>query len=261
MFCRQCGTELEEGVKFCTNCGTPVAQAERQDKQRVQAPKEHKYTSGTTHLLTIQMAKPTALTNPDVAVEINPCEISAKIKGGETLNYDLPEGKYTVRFKCSFRKTSIEIDLYGDSTVSAKWNMITGHLEAENSTSFSTKGRAEQSHSNTSESTYPVVAVCPNAGIYALLCAVLVIALIVAGNWIGRMFGYASRWTFRMFATFSGIAVVRFLGLMGKKQYIVPCPHCGQEFGFPVSALGIECPKCKKRIIIVNGVARCADSG
>ncbi len=25
MFCRQCGTEIKEGAKFCINCGTPVA--------------------------------------------------------------------------------------------------------------------------------------------------------------------------------------------------------------------------------------------
>lgn len=44
MFCRQCGTELEEGVKFCTNCGTPVAQAERQGTLGARGTKEHGYT-------------------------------------------------------------------------------------------------------------------------------------------------------------------------------------------------------------------------
>ena len=155
MFCRQCGTKLEEGAKFCVNCGAPVGQAE--SKRAV----DDSFTDN-----------------------------------GE-------------------QKEAVE---------------------------------------------YPIVAICPDAKSYALICAIAVVGLIVAGLWLGRMFGFGIRWTFRTFAFLAGLATVKYLMLIGKKQYVIPCPHCGHEFGFPVQALGAQCPKCNKRIIIVNGKTHCANN-
>ena len=131
--CGSCGTKLKAGTKFCPECGTPVAQAERQnthDTQDKQDTKGHERTDDPTHSLTIQMAEPIAVTNPEVSVQINPGGISAKIKGGETISFDLPQGKYTVSFKCSFQKAAIEVHLCRDSVIAVAWNMVTGGIEA-----------------------------------------------------------------------------------------------------------------------------------
>lgn len=38
MYCNSCGTEIEEGVTFCTNCGAPVGQAQSQVEAQPQQP-------------------------------------------------------------------------------------------------------------------------------------------------------------------------------------------------------------------------------
>ena len=38
MYCNSCGTEIEEGATFCTNCGAPVGQAQSQVEAQPQQP-------------------------------------------------------------------------------------------------------------------------------------------------------------------------------------------------------------------------------
>lgn len=35
MFCKNCGNELKEGVKFCSKCGTPVGVIQTSENQEV----------------------------------------------------------------------------------------------------------------------------------------------------------------------------------------------------------------------------------
>lgn len=50
------------------------------------------------------------------------------------------------------------------------------------------------------------------------------------------------------------VPVILFVYGIGKIKnsqpyYVCVCPSCGQNFKFPVNGLGVQCPKCNKRII------------
>lgn len=45
-FCKYCGTPLEEGARFCTGCGHPVAQSAQQQPSYTQQPPQQAYAYG-----------------------------------------------------------------------------------------------------------------------------------------------------------------------------------------------------------------------
>ena len=52
MFCKNCGTQLTEGVKFCPRCGTPIPEQKQTASQQTAAP------SGTLHTAAPSPKKP-----------------------------------------------------------------------------------------------------------------------------------------------------------------------------------------------------------
>lgn len=49
------------------------------------------------------------------------------------------------------------------------------------------------------------------------------------------------------------IWLLRSLGNLSQKFYVVNCPYCNQQALFPIKEHGINCSCCDKRIIMING--------
>lgn len=94
-----------------------------------------------------------------------------------------------------------------------------------------------------------------NAGalIFAIVLGVISITTF-ASSVSGASFAYnASRITAGIVA---GIIALAFLSNVSNKVYIIKCPHCGDKMDFPVNGKGEDCPTCKKRVIMVDGIIK-----
>ena len=49
------------------------------------------------------------------------------------------------------------------------------------------------------------------------------------------------------------IWLLRSLGNLSQRFYVVNCPYCNQQALFPIEEQGINCSCCDKRIIMING--------
>lgn len=106
---------------------------------------------------------------------------------------------------------------------------------------------------------YEVRRVVPHAGIWALVCFILSVFLYVVKKLCRMMFGFSVSNIFGGLSIICLILAVRFLLKIADKVYIVTCPKCHHEFGFPTTSHGEPCPRCGKRLIMVDNVVKCAD--
>ena len=59
---------------------------------------------------------------------------------------------------------------------------------------------------------------------------------------------------------FFGLAAIKCFLQRKKMEYAVQCPNCHAEIGIPTDELAADCPKCKQRVFIVDGVVRCTNN-
>lgn len=122
-------------------------------------------------------------------------------------------------------------------------------------------GEPRSNTTDTSSNThlYEVRRAVPYAGIWALLCFIIGVFLNVVKKLCRMMFGFSVSNIFWTLSILCFILAVRFLLKIADKVYIVKCPKCNHEFGFPTTSLGEPCPKCGKRLILDNNIIKCAD--
>ena len=118
MFCNSCGHKNPDNSNFCSKCGQPLNCAEDQA-----TPGNQMYT------VTIFRESQTYVINPPININIDDSE-HYSVENGGNLKVDLAEGKHNILFYQSLRKKNVTLDLQSDTSITLKWNRITGAIEA-----------------------------------------------------------------------------------------------------------------------------------
>lgn len=97
MFCKNCGNEIKEGVKFCSKCGTPIGVIQTSENQEVpQAAVSSSQTVGHTY---------TFKNNP------NTRSIIRYIKGGQVI-FKFDEDKFSWQRELQYDEEVISVPYY-----------------------------------------------------------------------------------------------------------------------------------------------------
>lgn len=110
-------------------------------------------------------------------------------------------------------------------------------------------------------SNYPKRLIKPTAGkalFFWLLVSILFCTLFI-GSFVKVYFIWLAVFTLLSYASISQL--IKNLGLLNRDEYVVRCPSCDMEFGFPTDSLGVECPKCNKRTIIKDNKIQIVNNG
>lgn len=121
MFCRKCGINIPNDSSFCPSCGSPVMSDTSSSSSAV--------TQRPEYTLTIDRASQMYLINPPIKATIDG-SIRLNIENGQTASINISAGNHTIEFKSSFRSTSLDIQISGDTLIEVSWNRITGKLVA-----------------------------------------------------------------------------------------------------------------------------------
>lgn len=109
MFCKQCGTQMNDGAIFCTNCGTKVT------------------TTVGMHKITVVKKNQFFLYNPPIKILIDNNQ-NLQVKNGETIQFDLPDGKHQLKFSASMQNKIIDVFVQQDIVLEVHWDRIMGGL-------------------------------------------------------------------------------------------------------------------------------------
>lgn len=112
MFCEKCGASIKDGRDFCTNCGQSV----------------HSSTTPEMYTLTIKREKQRYAVNPTVQVKIDD-NLTYLLEKEGVLEITISGGNHHLKFSCSVRNKSININLLQNTSLNVGFNRITGELE------------------------------------------------------------------------------------------------------------------------------------
>ena len=126
MFCSQCGAQIPDNAKFCTKCGYAVFSGNASNMGN--AGYTGSSANASRHKLTIVRQNQWFAINPDMEIIIDGME-RHMLANGSSLELMVSPGRHNLAFHCTIRNRIVDINVYGDMTLTAKFNRITGSLE------------------------------------------------------------------------------------------------------------------------------------
>lgn len=112
--CPECGNPVSSKATACPHCGCPTTSQDVSDKAS----------------LTITMATQRFLVSATVNINLDGQDIGV-IGDGQSITVQVTHGHHTMVLSSSFRKRELSLNVDGDIRVDAKWNRITGGIDAQ----------------------------------------------------------------------------------------------------------------------------------
>lgn len=110
--CPECNNMVSDKATTCPHCGCPISQSGK-----------------GTATLTVTMAAQWFLVGTTVTVALDGRDIGV-IGDGQSVTTQVVRGQHTVLLSAMFRKCELPLNIDGDVRVDAKWNRLTGAINA-----------------------------------------------------------------------------------------------------------------------------------
>lgn len=115
MYCKKCGTKINEDASFCSHCGRHV------DKYDEKGTKSF-------YKVNIKRESQWFAVNPKLNMNID-SENNYKIDNGETLELNLEQGNHRISLSLGPRNKVVDILLDKDLSLIVKYNRLIGSIE------------------------------------------------------------------------------------------------------------------------------------
>lgn len=150
MICKNCGAAVSDGAAFCGKCGSAMKRTcpnpncrNKVDDGMLFCDKcgtrlgveiqEAKMPAPTRNLckLTIRRESQFFLVDMTIKVKMDGKNEMAQILSNDYQTYSVAPGKHNIVLECMWRVTEVDVDVQNDTTLSVKFNRITGTIDVK----------------------------------------------------------------------------------------------------------------------------------